>query len=415
MSAFSTDADHRGVAALGVVLALLLVILAGVGYFFVRILVPAGLPARPEANTEMTWVRSIYGYGPSAAEQLLGPSAAAVAPDGTIYATDPQRGRVLAFHPDGTYKGVIATEASGTAQGGLGRPTDVAVGDDGFVYVSDYANSKVVVFGKDSRFVREWKVTLAMGIDVVGTTVYVRSGGEIVTYATDGTELSRTVRQGRGPGAVTYLAGGITADEKRVYVADALNQSIKAFDVGGNLLWSKSRPSQDVSASLVGTSAPAGAAAPDDLRIDLPQDVVLDGAGRLVAVDAFSYSVLVLDPGTGKIEAAYGDEGQMDGEFGYPSSIAYDAKRDWFVIADTANNRVQIVRIAGSGGGVVSAATRALASPFRVCAVPLASLLLGIIVVYVTRGRRRRQTEPDAARHHGDEDIPSHSAAEPEI
>lgn len=389
MSVSNADSDRRSVAALGVVLVLLLLILAGVGYFFVRILVPAGLPTRPAADSEMTWVRSIYGYGPSASEQLLGPSAVAVAPDGTIYATDPQRGRVLAFHPDGTYKGLIDTEASGTVTGGLGRPTDVAVDADGLVYVSDYANGKVLVFGKDFAFVREWKVPLVIGIDVVGSTVYVRSGGQIVTYGTDGTELSRIVRQGRGPGAVTYLAGGITADGERIYVADALNQSIKAFDAGGNLLWARSRPSKEASGSLVDTSSAAQAAEPQlDLRIDLPQDVVLDGAGRVIAVDAFSFSVLVLDPETGKIETAYGEEGQQDGQFVYPSSIAYDAKRDWFVVADTANNRLQIVRIAESGGGIISAATRALASPFRVCAVPLLALLLAMGVIWMTRGRR---------------------------
>lgn len=389
MSASNADSDRRNVAALGVVLALLLLILAGVAYFFVRILVPAGLPTVPTADTGMTWVRSIYGYGPSASEQLLGPSAVAVAPDGTIYATDPQRGRILAFHPDGAYKGLIDTEASGTVPGGLGRPTDVAVDADGSVYVSDYANGKVLVFGKDFTFLREWKVPLVIGVDVVGTTVYARSGGQIVTFGTDGTELSRTVRQGRGPGAVTYLAGGITADEKRVYVADALNQSIKAFDAGGNLLWARSRPSKETSGSLVDTSVVAASSESQlDLRIDLPQDVVLDRAGRVIAVDAFSFSVMVMDAETGEIETAYGEEGQQDGQFVYPSSIAYDAKRDWFVIADTANNRLQVVRISGSGGGIGSAVTRALASPFRVCAVPLLALLLAIGVIWVTRGRR---------------------------
>ncbi|TDB39579.1 MAG: hypothetical protein D9V44_00995 [Actinobacteria bacterium] len=389
MSAPNADADRRSVAALSVVLVLLLLVLAGVGYFFIRILVPAGSPAPSNADSDMTWVRSIYGYGPSAAEQLLGPSAVAAAPDGTIYATDPQRGRVLAFHPDGTFKGLIATEASGTATGGLGRPTDVAVDADGSVYVSDYANGKVLVFAEDFTFSREWKVPLAMGIDVVDSTVYVRSGGQVVTFATDGTELSRIVRPGRGPDAVTYLAGGITADARRVYVADALNQSIKAFDAGGNLLWARSRPSEVASGSVVGTSAATqSAAAQMDLRIDLPQDVVLDGAGRLIAVDAFSFSVLALDPESGEIEAAYGDEGRADGQFVYPSSIAYDARRDWFVIADTANNRLQVVRITGSGGGIGAAASRALASPFRVCAVPLLALVLAIGVVVATRGRR---------------------------
>ncbi len=263
---------------------------------------------------------------------------------------------------------MIRTEATGTAPGALGRPSDVAVDGDGLVYVTDYQNSKVMVFDRRGTFVREWKVPLALGIDVVKSTVYVRSNGQIVTYAKDGTELSRTVRKGRGPGAVTDLAGGIAAGDGRVYVADALNQSIKAFDAGGNLLWARSRPSGDASASVVDSAALSVPENTSDtsLKVDLPQDVTIDGAGRLVAVDAFGFSILVLDPDTGAIEATYGEEGQLDGQFVYPSSIAYDSGRDWFVVADTASNRLQVVRLTGSGGGPVSAASRALASPFRV-------------------------------------------------
>src|SRR5580698_9716947 len=36
----------------------------------------------------------------------------------------------------------------------------------------------------------------------------------------------------------------------------------------------------------------------------------------------------------------------------YPTGIAYDKTRDWFAVADTSNNRVQIIRLPGTGGGV---------------------------------------------------------------
>ena len=121
--------------------------------------------------------------------------------------------------------------------------------------------------------------------------------------------------------------------------------------------------------------------------LDLPQDVVLDAAGRLVAVDAFNFSILVMNATSGAIENSFGQEGTGDGQFVYPSSLAYDAKRDWFVVADTSNNRLQIVRIEGSGGGPGQAASRALSSPFRVCAIPLAALLAALAILFVTRRR----------------------------
>jgi len=378
-----------------IILGILLLLLAGVSYFFVRVLIPAGLPEDTEPVGGMTWVRSIYGFGPSADEQLVGPTAVAVAPDGTIYATDPQRARVLVFHPDGTFRGLIHTGPGGTAEGQIGRPGDLAVDADGLVYITDVTNGKVIVFDEAFKYVREWTSEQALGIDVVGESVYVRAGGEIVQYALDGTEKSRVGERGRGKGAAIEPAGGITADGTRVYIADALNQSLKAFDPAGSLLWvSPEAGDTGVSASTTGSvEATAGLPAVTDIPIDLPQDVAFDAAGRLVAVDAFSFSILVMDPATGAVEQRYGREGQSDGLFIYPSSIAYDAARDWFVVADTANNRVQIVRIEGSGGGIGQAATRMLSSPLRVCAIPLAALLLALAVLF---GTRRRRVEPIA-------------------
>jgi DNA-binding beta-propeller fold protein YncE len=391
--------NQRAVIALSAILVLLFLLLCAVSYFFMRFLVPAGLPEQTGTSGGMTWVRSIYGFGPSATDQLLGPTAVAVAPDGTIYATDPQRARVLAFNPDGTFKGLIFTGVGGKGKGQVGRPADVAVDADGLVYVSDYANGKIIVFDDRFTFVREWQAPQSVGIDVIGDTVYVRAAGEVVRYALDGAEKSRIIKRGRGAGAVLEPAGGITADAKRIYAADALNQSIKAFDTDGALLWAAPQRSAAESASVATTEA---LTEDRDVRVDLPQDVVLDRAGRVVVVDAFSFSILAIDAASGEILESYGQQGAADGEFIYPSSIAYDAARDWFVVADTANNRVQIVRIAGSGGGVGQTAARALSSPFRVCAVPLVVLVAALALLFATRRRRAEsqlvevRDEPDA-------------------
>lgn len=392
--------SKRGLMVLGGILVFLLLLLVAVSYFFVSVLVPAGLPEQTESAGGMTWVRSIYGFGASADEQLLGPTAVAVGPDGTIYATDPQRARVLAFHPDGTFKGLIHTGMGGTGEGQIGRPGDIAVDERGDIYISDVVNGKIIVFDDGFQFIREWPAIQAIGIEVIGETLFAREGGEIVQYTLEGEERSRVGERGRGNGAALEPAGGLTADGDRIYVADALNQSIKAFTREGELIWavpekpvealvsmetSASAESTETSESVESTET-SGENAAD--VVDLPQDVVFDAAGRLVAVDAFSFKVLVIDPETGRIEADYGEDGTDDGYFMYPSGIAYDASRDWFVIADTSNDRIQVVRIEGSGGGVGQAATRALSSPFRVCAVPFVALILALGLVILT-GRRR--------------------------
>ncbi len=122
-------------------------------------------------------------------------------------------------------------------------------------------------------------------------------------------------------------AGGITADADRIYIADALNQSVKAFDQSASLLWVAPQKAGETSSSAVSTPSVETTEAltqATDVPIDLPQDVVLDAAGRLVTVDAFSFSILVMDPSSGAIQNQYGQEGQADGQFRLSVRIAYD-------------------------------------------------------------------------------------------
>ncbi len=395
MSGTEATASHarRTTALLGALLVLLIVALCAVSYFFVRILLPAGAPEPVvEQGGGLTWVRSIYGFGPSRDEQLLGPTDVAVAPNGRIHVTDPQRARVLTFNPDGTFAGIIHTGAGGTGRGQLGRPGSIACDADGNVYIADELNGKIIVFDKRARFVREWPVPGIANVDIAGDTLYARAGGEVVAFTFDGVERFRIGQRGRGPGAVLEPVGGITADDERIYVADALNQCIKAFDREGSLAWVL--PSSAVTTS--GAPAPGiPQSRPATDAIDLPQGLVLDRAGNLVVVDAFSFKIVRIDSGTGEALASFGRDGRKDGTFMYPSGIAYDAHRDWFVIADTANDRVQIVHLPGSGGGVPQAIRRGLSSPFRACGIPLLALIGALAVIALTR----RRTAPSGVTH----------------
>lgn len=372
---------NRTVAALSVLLILLLLLLCGVGYFFVSILMPTGGQEPAVVSDGMTWVRSIYGFGPSQDEQMLGPTSVAIAPSGTIYVTDPQRARVLAFDPDGVFDGLIHTGAGGSGEGQLGRPNHVACDSDGNVYIADGLNAKVIVFDDSSRYLREWPVPSVTGIEVVGDTLYARSLGEVVAYSLDGTERSRFGERGRGSGPRLEPTGGLIGDGETMFVADSLNQAVKAYTATGEHLWSQPP------ATTVATASAETTGSATSRMIDLPTDVALDADGDLYVIDAFSFQVLRLDPATGAIIGQWGGDGQKDGEFMYPSGIAYDQARDWFVIADTANNRVQIMRIDGTGGGLRQTAGRTLSSPYRVCAIPLAALLVVMALLWLRRRR----------------------------
>lgn len=383
------SARSRAKVVLAVVLAVMCLLLIVMGVFFVRVLQPArDMTSETPTTDGLTWVRSLYGFGPAQDEQLLKPTEVAIAPDGTIYASDPQRDRIMAFRPDGTFLRLIHTGAGGTGPGMMQRPTGLSVDSQGDLYVSDMMNQKVLVFDASGHFLREWPVKDVLGVHVRGDKVLVYADGKLVTYSTTGQKIAEFGQPGRGFGAATAAGTGITFDDKAVYVADANNASIKAYDTQGHLLWSAHSAASTPSSS--NTTQSSGEA---DL-IQLPTSLTFDGAGRLIVLDPFSFKLLVLDPKNGKVLKNYGDYGTTEGLFYYASGVAYDPARDWFAIADTNNNRVQIVRIPGSGGGAVQSLNRALTSPLKICAVPLVVLLIALAILATTRPSRSRRSIP---------------------
>lgn len=378
---------------LGVTLVVLILMLVGIGYFFIRTLSPArkANETARTAPTDLQWIRSLYGFGPSADEQLRGPTSVAISPNGTIFVTDPQRARIMAFNPNGTFARLIHTGRGGSGKGMLGRPESLAEDAAGNLYVSDSMNRKIIVFGPDGKFLREWDASGVMGIDVQGDSVLALMDGKVVTFTLQGERVGEMGHRGRGLGDGLDAAYGVTSDGKTIFVPDTRNRSVKAFTKMGGLLWVQS-------GQVAGKPATATEESQDLLQ--LPQDVAIDGAGRLVVVDAFTFKMLVIDAQSGRITKSYGEDGASEGQFYYPTGIAYDKTRDWFAVADTENNRVQIVRIPNSGGGLVQATRRTLDSPLRMCALPLALLLAALVILIIMSNRARddsRKTQNAAA------------------
>ncbi len=382
---------NRTRVILGVAIALLLAMLVALVIVFMNLIRPSGAPEGDQGIDNLVWERSMYGFGPAPDEQLRAPSSVAFAPNGDVYVTDPSRSRVMVFRSDGTFKRLLHTGAGGTGRGQFIRPEAIDIDERGDVYIADSWANKIIVFDSGGEFLREWPVEIqARGVGVAGDRVYVLDVGRVLVFDKQGDKLSAFGRRGPAPGEIDAYQG-ITAKDGVIFVAEPFNKRLQAFDESGTVKWtvpggvaSRGGPSREVT----GTDSSASEALPNH-RWDLPQDLVFDGAGRLMVVDAFLFKIVAVDPRTGKAQAEYGDFGRNEGEFYYPTSIDYDPARDWFAVADTNNNRVQIVRLPGSSG-LGSTLWRAVSSPYRYLAIPAGLVLLAIVLAWWTARRIAR-------------------------
>ncbi len=363
----------RGVLVATVVV--LLVVLVVLSVLFAKVVAPPGVVEDPRAKME--WVRSIYGFGPSADEQFAHPYSVAIGSNGDIYATDPERARILVFARHGDFKRIIHTGAGGMTEGMFQRPESIALDAKDDLYIADSWANKIIVFNSGGGYVREWAVPWQpRGITVDAGEVYVLGPGRVFVYDLDGNELRQFGSRGSKPGQIDAYQG-IAVRDGRVYIADSYNRRIQSFGTQGTLDWSNpetATPTPSVEDSHT-TEAPTW---------DLPQDLTFDGKGNLVVADAFKFQLVVVDPDNGDIIASYGDVGADDGEFYYPTSVAYDPARDWFVVADTQNQRLQVVRLPGTTDEpFLTSARRIESSPARYALPSLVALgLLFVFAIY---------------------------------
>jgi sugar lactone lactonase YvrE len=378
---------------------------------------PPGQVASTREAAGVTWVRSIYGWGNTRTEQLGSPQSVAIGPDGLIWVTDAAMSRVISFRPDGTFNSMLDTGTRG-APGALSFPSSVAVDEQGLVYIGDMTASEVVVMSSDKKVVRRIQVPRPQSVAVRGDRLVVGAIPGFVIMTKAGEVVKVLGSKGTGDDQFTGVEGVAIAGDGTIYIVDQYNNRVSAYDTNGTRKWirvmGKAGNQTTPQASMQSTIAADA--------LQLPSGIAIDGSGRLVVVDAFGFNLAVLDPANGNPIASYGDAGTQDGTFVYPSGIAYDPARDWFAVADTSMDRVQLIRLPDTGGSVFSGVNRSLLGPARACLIPLALLFLVLVGGFIyNRIRRRRQLDPglegelapEGAKVDEDADVPGDGSATP--
>jgi DNA-binding beta-propeller fold protein YncE len=383
--------SRRGRRILSLILIVLVLLLITASFFLIRLIMPQGTVAASVKDAGgLEWIKSIYGWGRAKDQQMVAPTSVAVAPDGTIWVVNPGNRRVIGFDPSGAYKITLA----GTTKTPFLSPTDVGVDPAGNVYVAENTANRVLVLTPQGQQLREIRVQTPTAVTASADRIVVGSLGGFAILDKEGNLIKVIGQKGAGDGQFDGVNGIAIAKDGRIFVTDTYNNRVSAYGPRGNLIWAV-RTGNPANKTSVKSSSKAPKASGTPANMQLPLQATLDGNGRLVVIDGFDMSMVVFDTKNGQAIKKYGAFGSVDGKLLYPSGIAYDPSRDYFAVADSGNDRVQIVRIPDSAPfNALTTASRMLTGPIRALLFPLILLILALAYAlwqWMRRRRRRRQ------------------------
>lgn len=338
-----------GLAAAGITLAVVLGILLAVW------LMRGG---EEEVDTNGIDVEFVI-TGPGAESETPGfsrPSGVAFGRNGEILVADTGNNRIVVFDEDGEFIREFGSLGIAKPIGGaeptwepgqLSYPMDVAVDATGTVYVADFYNDSISVFDPEGGFERRFPDPYkpvgkgSSGQDGGGIAVTAVSVLDGRIYATDTfqvfvfSENGRVLRQFGRPGADDEgldHPNGVAADAAgRIYVSDSNNNRVKAYSPDGDVLWTLGGRLSDLRSE---TAEP----------VVLPRGLAVERGGSVLVADTLGQQLVRLDQ-DGKVLASFGMRGEAPGQLDFPNDVA--VRGDQVLIADRANDRVQVVTLQG--------------------------------------------------------------------
>lgn len=167
------------------------------------------------------------------AGDLLAPEGVAVAPDGEVYVADTGHGRVARFAGDGRPLGTLGT-------GLLRRPLAVAVAPDGILYVADAGARRVLALSPTGASLGSWRLAPSspgspaepdgIAVDAAGQVfVADRAGGRIVELDSRGRPLAAWGVTGAAAGELARPASLAVDCRGDLLVADTDNNRVQVF------------------------------------------------------------------------------------------------------------------------------------------------------------------------------------------
>lgn len=286
------------------------------------------LPDPHAPRPRRSWWRTVAGWitgqetRERRADELVRPFGVAAEPTGAVVIADPDAGAVFRIHPGGARERLSCPGTEWSAPMGIavGAPGELFVTDAGLGLVARLADRGCTLLGRG-------ELERPTGVAVAGGRLFVVDPPrhQIVSFALDGSAVSRWGSQGAGQGQFAFPSS-IAAAAGSLVVADALNFRVARVGTDGGWI------------SAFGSPGDEGAG------FARPKGIAVGADGRVFVSDAQRDVVLVFSPG-GDLEFTIGEAGEGPGQFTLPSGLAVAAGR--LFVADSQNRRIQVFELLG--------------------------------------------------------------------
>ncbi len=267
--------------------------------------------------------------GLQTSETLLRPQAV-YADENRIYIADPGAGKVSILQRS-TMDVLQITE--GRHGESLSYPRSVVADGSGTIYISDSEMKKVMAYRPDGKFLfdfgGEFLRPEGLAIDRGRNVLYIADTDAhlVYVYGTDGIKKGVIGRKGAGPGEFYYPTYTAVDKDGNVYVTDFLNFRVQKFSPEGRFLKA------------------IGSLGDSYDTLDKPKGVAVDTEGHIYIVDGAKDMVKIFDQ-DGRLLLFFGEKGERYGDFYLPAGIFIDEKNIVYV-ADMLNMRIQAFQFLG--------------------------------------------------------------------
>ena len=297
------------------------------------------------------------GNGPL---QFTNAAGIAVGKEGVIYVADAQNNRVQVLNSDLTYRTSFSKASQSLGSGQLNMPQAVAINSEGNVYVSDMMNHAIQAFTPDGEFLLKFgqygAVTSAgslcsptsIAIDRQDNVYVGNSTGTIAIFDKQGNFVRQFGSYGSELGKFSHIKGLHIDRKGQLYVSEWNSNRIQIFPGSPSMIGPDEEIIEDTadepeSTETLGPSKPAyligpKASMPVKILPDIKNSsgIAVGKDGEIVVAAWKEHRVLIYSTKSDyQLIAEFGENGNFDGEFIYPTGIAVTP--DNYVVVSSMN------------------------------------------------------------------------------